>query len=114
MSSQVQLSRFFSWPCQWKRFAPFYTFLGKVHAFRRAQAGVGQEEGDEGAADGEVAPVGQLAAEASRSNRQIVPEEILHRLKELQSKKPTLEVVHDILQDQRVKVYANMPLGCSR
>ena len=108
---EVKLSRFFSWPCQWRHFAPFYTFLGKVHAFRAMQVAQNQTEGD---ADGqdlgaeEALPISEPAAVASRSRWQNVQEEILHRLRDLQSKKPTLDVVRDILRDQRVKVYANM------
>ena len=116
VAAQVQLSRFFAWPCHWRRFAPFYSFMGKVHQFRATQAGVpghGEEDQDPGGEVAEAeegAPVSQAAAAASRTNRKAVQEDILTRLRDLQKKKPTLEVVRTILEDKRVKIYANMPL----
>ena len=116
-SMQVQLSRFFSWPCHWRRFAPHFSFMAKVHAFRAVlEGGAGGEaqEHQEGEPVEEPEPaarVSEPAAGASRKSRQTVQEEILGRLRELQTKKHTLDVVHEILQDGRVKIYAWMFRG---
>ena len=79
-----------------------------MFAFRATQIAV-----EQAAADGEEAPEAPepAAAPAARASRAKVQDDILARLRQLQAKKHTLDVAHDILQDQRVKIYAWMLLG---
>ena len=79
---------------------------------------MGQLEEDEEEQEEADAPAEQPAAfsaparGASTQNRQRIQEGMLSTLKELRSKKGTLDVVHTILSDDRVKVYAHMIPGC--
>ena len=62
----------------------------------------------------EVVPEGGLsssARQASVANRQRVQAEIVQNLKKMRESQPTLDVVHQILEDERLRVYADMTLG---
>ena len=64
------------------------------------------------AAPQDANPISNAAQGASRQNRQRIQDDITKILQDMRSKKPTLDVVHDILSDHRLKQFAHMTSSC--
>ena len=108
----MTLSRFFNWVGSFKNFLPFFTFLSKVHSFRRRLAGQIDEDDNE-EEPGEQQPseqsgLGEAARKAYVQNRQQVQDELVTCLKNMRAKKSTLDVAHMVLGDPRVKFYSHL------
>ncbi|CAK9021499.1 Hemicentin-1 [Durusdinium trenchii] len=97
--SEVSLSRFFSWNIRFAGWRRFWTFLRKLLDFRATVMGkvdIDQENAE--------APSENAAAAAGQNvNRK---DKLLALLRELQSQKGTLDVVHEVLRDVQMKHYA--------
>ncbi|CAK9065522.1 unnamed protein product [Durusdinium trenchii] len=100
--SEVSLSRFFSWNIRFAGWRRFWTFLRKLLDFRATVMGkVDIDQENEAPSENAAAAAGQNV------NRK---DKLLALLRELQSQKGTLDVVHEVLRDVQMKHYATQKL----
>ena len=124
---KVALSRFFDWPAKWRKFSRMWGFMKQVYKqwqlMKGEQRGNAADAADQGEDDGaggaqveegdENIPDGfDEAGDAVFSQRksQTQHEKLMKSLKEMQKSRHTLDIVKDVLWDDRVKVYAHMCL----
>ena len=102
----MKLSRFFEWSGRWKGFARFWTFLRLIHTSLQAlkASSVDIEDGDQDLQDPpEEAAGGGLSG----------PKDLLQKLRAMQQKKPVMDVVCSVLQDDQIRKLGWLSLVCA-
>lgn len=98
------LSRWFSWTANWQKFSQAWTFLARVHAFRKTQSGqVLRPESSEQEDDLNVLSDAAKQADGKGNLRAL--------LQSMLSSQSALDVAFDVLHDRGLRKLAWMFLG---
>ena len=107
---QVKLSRFFEWAGKWKNLSPYWTFLKEVYTtLRLTRAGRDAEPDDATTQPPEPAEAHDDQAQPG-GRKQSEHLQLIKDFKAMQKTRHTLDVVHDILNDDKIVIYAWMTL----
>ena len=105
-SLKVKLSRFFEWSGKWKNVAPYWSFLKFVYKSFCLIRG-DDKKADEEDLDEPTDPPGTGSQQSKSKSEHL---KLIQDFKDMQKSRHTLDVVHDILHDDRIKLYAWMML----
>ena len=103
---KVKLSRFFEWSGKWKNVAPYWSFLKFVYKSFRLIRG-NDTTADEEDLDERTDPPGTESQQSKPKSEHL---KLIQDFKDMQKSRHTLDVVNDVLHDDRIKLYAWMML----